>query len=128
MGLMTTITHWWSSRETDHELTSLDADGLGALARDVGLCPDQLSRLVARGSSRGEELPRLMRAVGLAPERIGRMHPDVMRDMSIVCSGCEAARRCRRDLDQGRAPMVQGYCPNMETFKALQAERCHAIS
>lgn len=128
MGLMTTITHWWSSREADHELISLDADGVGVLARDVGLSPDQLTRLAARSSSRGEELPRLMRAVGLAPERIGRIHPGVMRDMSIVCSGCEAVRRCRRDLDQGRASMMHGYCPNMETIKALQAERCRAIS
>ena len=128
MGMMTTITHWWSSREADHERVSLDADELGAMARDVGLSPDQLTRLMARSSSRGEELPRLMRAVGLAPEKIGRMHPDVMRDKSIVCSGCEAARRCRRDLDHGGVPMMHGYCPNMETIKALQAERCRSIS
>jgi len=128
MGLMTTITHWCSGRKAGRELTSLDADALGALARDVGLSPDQLTRLTERGARAGAELPRLLDAVGLAPERIGRTHPDVMRDMSIVCSGCEAARRCRRDLDRGWAPVVQRYCPNTETIKALQAERCHVVS
>jgi hypothetical protein len=128
MGLMTTITHWRSSRRAGQELASLDADGLGALARDVGLSLDQLTRLTARGARAGEELPRLLQAVGLAPERIARTHPDVMRDMSIVCSGCEFARRCRRDLDRGWTPVVQRYCPNTDTFKALQAERCHVVS
>ena len=128
MGLMTTITHWRSRPTAGHELTSLDADGLGALARDVGLSPDQLTRLMARGSGGGEELPRLLQAVGLVPERTGRTHPDVMRDMSIVCSGCEATRRCRRDLDRGWAAVVQRYCPNIETIKALQAERCRLVS
>ena len=126
MGLMTTISHWRSSRKAGRELNSLDADGLGALARDVGLSPDQLTRLTACGA--GEGLPRLLDAVGLAPERIGRTHPDVMRDMSIVCSGCEAARRCRRDLDRGWAPVVQRSCPNSETISALRAERCHVVA
>ncbi len=128
MGLMTTITRWRSDRKAGHELTSLDADELGALARDVGLSPDLLTRLTARGAGGGGELPRLLRAGGIVPERIGRTHPDVMRDMSIVCAGCLVARRCRRDLDRGWAPVVQRYCPNTETIKALQAERCHVVS
>ena len=127
MGLMTTISHWRSGRKAGHELTSLDADGLEALARDVGLSPDQVTRQTAYGTSAGEGLPRLQDAVGLAPERIGRTHPDVMRDMSIVCSGCTAARRCRRALARGWVPVVQGYCPNTETIKALQAERCRVV-
>ena len=126
MGLMTTITHWRSGRKAGRELTSLDADELGALARDVGLSPDQLTRLTVRGPR--EELPRLLDAIGLAAERIGRTHPDVMRDMSVVCSGCVSARRCRRDLDRGWLPVVQRYCPNSETIKALQSERCHVVS
>lgn len=128
MGLMTTIAHWRSGREAGHELTSLDPDGLGALARDVGLSTDQLTRLLARGAGGGEELQRLLQAAGLVPERIRRTRPDVMRDMSIVCSGCQVARRCRRDLDRGWAPLVQRYCPNAETIRALQAERCRVVS
>ncbi len=126
MGLMTLISNWRSDRKAGQELTSLETDELGALARDVGLSPDQLIRLTGRGARK--ELPRLLDAVGLAPERIGRAHPDVMRDMSIVCSGCAVARRCRRDLDRGWVPVVQRYCPNTETIKALQAERCHVVS
>lgn len=126
MTLMTLITNWRSGRLAGRELASLDADGLQALAGDIGLFPDQLARLASRGAT-GGELPRLLRAVGLAPERMARTHADVMRDMGIVCSGCEAARRCRRDLDRGWAPVVQRYCPNAGTIKALQAERYRAV-
>ena len=125
MSWRTTITRWRTSRRAGQELTSLDAGELAALGRDVGLSPDQLTRLMARGA--GEELPRLMRAVGLVPERVGRTHPDVMRDMSVVCSGCDVVKRCRRDLDRGWMPVVQRYCPNAETIKALQAERCRTV-
>ncbi|WP_445500681.1 hypothetical protein [Microvirga sp. G4-2] len=126
MTLMTLITNWRSGRMAGRELASFDADGLQALARDVGLSPDGLARLASRGAA-GGELPRLLSAVGLAPERMARTHADVMRDMSVVCSGCAAARRCRRDLDRGWVPVVQRYCPNAVTIKALQAERCRAV-
>jgi len=126
MTLMTLIKNWRLGRTVGRELASLDADGLQALAQDVGLSPDQLARLASR-SGAGGELPRLLSAAGLVPERMARTHADVMRDMSIVCSGCEVARRCRRDLDRGWAPVVQRYCPNAETIKALRAERCRAV-
>ena len=128
MDLMTTIWNWRSSRKARHELNALDADELAVLARDVGLPLEHLARLTARGVHAGEEMPRLLRGAGLVPERLERTHPDVMRDMSIVCSGCAAASRCRRDLDRGWVPVVQRYCPNAETIKALRAERCHAVS
>ena len=120
MDLMTTIRRWRAKRKAGEVLAYFDADELQALARDVGLSPEQLTRFARPGG--GEELSRLLRFGGLVPERIERTHPDVMRDMCIVCSGCKAVRRCRRDLDRGWAPMVQRYCPNAETIKALQAE------
>jgi hypothetical protein len=46
-----------------------------------------------------------------------------MRDMSLTCSGCTAAVRCRHDLDQGQARAHYGeYCPNAETLQKLQEE------
>jgi len=50
-------------------------------------------------------------------------HATLMRDMSLTCSGCTAAVRCRNDLDQGQARAHYGeYCPNAETLKELQDE------
>ena len=88
---------------------------------------EQLTRFARPGAGGGEELLRLLRLGGLVPERIERTRPQVMREMCSVCSGCEAVRRCRRDLDRGWAPVVQRYC-HTETIKALQAERCRAVS
>lgn len=93
----------------------------------VALSPEQLTRFARPGAGGGEELLRLLRLGGLVPERIERTRPQVMREMCSVCSGCEAVRRCRRDLDRGWAPVVQRYC-HTETIKALQAERCRAVS
>ena len=126
MDLMTTIRRWRAKRKAGEDLAHFDANELQALARDVGLSPEQLTRFARPGG--GEELSRLLRFGGLVPERIERTHPDVMRDMCIVCSGCKAVRRCRRDLDRGWAPVVQRYCPNAETIKALREERCRAVS
>lgn len=123
MGLMTTIAAWRSGRAAERELDDLDTDELRALAGDVGLSPDRLIRLTARGAKGAEELLRLMHALGLIPERVARIHPDVMRDMSVVCSGCEVASHCRNALDSGWAPVVQRYCPNAVTLRALLAER-----
>ena len=126
MDLLATITNWLSSRRATQELTSLGANELAALGRDVGLCPDRLIHLTARGARPGEELPRLLHAAGLVPAWLELTRPAVMRDMSVTCSGCLAASRCRRDLDRGRPPAVQRYCPNAETISALEAERRRA--
>jgi uncharacterized protein YjiS (DUF1127 family) len=128
MGLMTTLIRWRSSRQAGQELTSLDAGELAALARDVGLSPDQLIRVTARGARAGEELPRLLDASGLAPQWLEHTRPDVMRDMSVVCAGCGIAKSCRRDLCRGWAHAVRRYCPNAETINALLAERGRAFS
>jgi hypothetical protein len=128
MDLMTTITRSRARRKAGEELAHFEANELQALARDVGLSSEQLTGFARPGAGGGEDLLRLLRFGGLVPERIERTHPDVMREMCSACSGCEAVRRCRRDLDRGWAPVVQRYCPNTETIKALQAERCRSVS
>ncbi len=125
MGLMTTLANWWSTRMARRELALLDGEELRALAHDLRLSTDQLTRLTAHGAS--DDLPRLMRAFGLAPERTERAYPDVMRDMSIVCSGCKLKHCCRSDVDCGWAPVVQRYCPNTHTIKALHRERYESV-
>ena len=75
MDLMTTITRWRAKRKAGEELAHFDANELQALARDVGLSPEQLTRFARPGAGGGEELPRLLRFGGLVPERIERTHP-----------------------------------------------------
>jgi hypothetical protein len=123
MGLGTAIKQWQLNWMRRHELDFLDQDQRGALARDIGVPAEMLPILVARGPDAAEELPRLMNALSLDADQIRQIHATLMRDMSLTCSGCTAAIRCRHDLDQGEAPAHYAeYCPNAETLQELQGE------
>jgi hypothetical protein len=127
MSLAAAMRRWQSRWARAKEFTSLEEDQREALARDTGLSEDVLRKLIAQGPEAAAELPLLMRALGLATEMTERMHPAVMRDMSIVCSGCTHKRRCRNDIACGWAPVVQRYCPNTHTIKALHRERYESV-
>ena len=123
MGLATAIKRWQSNRMRAQELDSLDQDQREALARDIGVSAGMLPVLIAGGPEAAAELPRLMHALSLDIDRIRHIHATLMRDMSLTCSGCTAAVRCRHDLDRGQARTHYGeYCPNAETLKKLQEE------
>jgi hypothetical protein len=127
MGLAAAIRRWRLSWGRAYELNPLSQDQREALARDIGLSHVALKVLMAQGPEAAAELPRLMYALGLAPERTADKYPAVMRDMSTVCSGCKLKRRCRNDIDCGLAPVVQRYCPNTQTIKALHRERYELV-
>ena len=124
MGLGATIREWQASWAQAHELDALDKDQRDALARDIGISADMLPVLVARGANAAAELPRLMEALSLDPEPVRQIHAALMRDMSLTCSGCTTAVRCRDDLAHGQAPAhFSEYCPNAETLQELQGKR-----
>lgn len=122
MGLAA-IRQWYSRWVQTYELGYLGRDQREALARDIGLSQDALEILIAQGPEAATELPLLMRALGLVPEGTKDTHPAVMRDMTIVCSGCLSKARCSNDIDCGWAPVVLRYCPNTSSIKALHRER-----
>ena len=124
MGLGGTIRRWQANWAQAHELDALDKDQRDALARDIGVPADLLPTLVARGPDAAAELPLLMEALSLDPERIRRIHAALMRDMSLTCSGCTTAVRCRDDLAKGRAPaQFAAYCPNAVSLRELETSR-----
>lgn len=123
MGLGTAIKRWQLNWMRARELNALDQDQRDAIARDIGVPADMLPILVARDPEAAAELPRLMNALSLDADRIRYIHATLMRDMSLSCSGCTAAVRCRHDLDHGAASANYGeYCPNAETLQELQGE------
>ncbi len=124
MGLVSTIRQWQENWAQAHELDALDRDHRDAMARDIEVSAEMLPVLVARGPDAAAELPRLMGALSLDPEQIRTIHAALMRDMSITCSGCTTAVRCRDDLDHGRSQIhYAGYCPNAETLQELECGR-----
>lgn len=124
MGLAATIRQWRSNRARAHEFDALGPDQRNALARDIGIPEDVMVHIMARGARAGEELPRLMRSLALDAKWIRHWQPALVRDMSVTCSGCAVADRCRRDLDRGQAHLTyRGYCPNAETLRELRGQR-----
>jgi hypothetical protein len=127
MGALSRLTDridgWRRQRAAFRELEEIGPDGRDALSRDVGVSAGSLSRLVARGPDAAAGLPRLMRALGLDPERVANADRAVARDMEVVCSECRSSSRCARDLDAGKAHLeYEAYCPNAETLSALLQE------
>jgi len=123
MNLGDTVRHWQRRWAQAWELEALGQEQREALARDIGVPPEMLSALVARGTDAAAELPRLMGALSLDTDEIRKIHAALMRDMSLTCSSCTAAVRCREDLDAGNAAARFGeYCPNAEVLRELKGE------
>ena len=128
MDLGSAIRRWKANWMRMHELDSLEQDQREAMARDIGVSPDMLPILAARGPEAGQELPRLMKALSLDADHIRHIHAALMRDMSLTCSGCTAAVRCRDDLAQGQAESHYGeYCPNAEALQELQGKSASSV-
>jgi Family of unknown function (DUF6455) len=65
-----------------------------------------------------------MEEIRLDAAEIGRIEPQVIRDLQRTCSLCASKRRCRHDLARDPSgPSWQDYCPNAMTFDALVTER-----
>ncbi|EIM24576.1 DUF6455 family protein [Microvirga lotononidis] len=123
MDLGTAIRRWKANWMRMDELAALDRDQREAMARDIAVPADMLPILAAGGPDAGQELPRLMTELSLDMNHIRHIHAALMRDMSLTCSGCTAAVRCREDLSQGHASARYGeYCPNAESLRELQGK------
>ena len=76
------------------ELEALGREQREALARDIGIPPEMLPALVARGPDAAAELPRLMQALSLDADEIRKIHAALMRDMSLdLLEGAPTAAR-----------------------------------
>lgn len=124
MNLVAAIANLRSRWTAARELDLLDAGEIDALSRDVGVSTERLKQMVSYGDAAAGELPRFMRALNLAPEKIERRYRSVMRSMNITCSICAKTHHCRRDLDRGQTFSVKSYCPNLEIIEALKSATC----
>jgi hypothetical protein len=123
MDVAAKLRQWQRDWAAARSFERLGAGERDALARDLGLPEDTLDRIVSRGSGAGAELGRLLEALDLDPDHIGRAEPDVMRDMQITCSLCADVKECRSDLNRGIAGQTfQRYCPNAQTLAALSQD------
>ena len=118
--LIGTFADWLKHRRELNELHKLDGAEFARIASDLQISPDDLDTLVAKGPQAGDELGKLLQALGIDEASLARAQPLVRRDMERVCSLCGHKRECDRDLMAGAsAQRYEGYCPNAPTIAGL---------
>ena len=98
----------------------LDTTEFDRIAGELRVSPGDLNELVHLGVHAADELPNMLKALGIDREALARTQPLVLRDMERVCALCHEKGECDRDLAAGTAAEhYQGYCPNAPTISEL---------
>ena len=112
---------WLKHRRECSEMRQLDRAEFDRIAVDLEISPNELGELVRRGPRAGQELPMLLKALGIDEAALERMQPSLLRDMERVCALCSHKRQCDHDLTEGTsADHYEGYCPNASTIESLE--------
>jgi hypothetical protein len=83
---------------TQNELANCTPEQVAAIARDMGLSPGELRFMAAKGPHAADELPKLLRALGVDPQQLASKDPGKMRDLQRICVTCAHKGRCQHDL------------------------------
>jgi hypothetical protein len=76
---------------------------------------------VRKGSYAADELPRLLKVLGIDEAALARSKTAVLRDMERVCVLCERKAQCSNDLEIGVSTRDhEDYCLNAPTMNALR--------
>ena len=102
------------------ELANLTPEVVASIARDIGVSSEELSFFAAKGQHAADELPKLLRALGVDPKELTSVDPAKMRELQRICLTCGHKGQCRYDLASGKAAShYQEYCPNAVSLDAL---------
>ncbi|MGJ5177848.1 hypothetical protein ACQR16_11770 [Bradyrhizobium oligotrophicum] len=118
--LIDTFAQWLRHRRELSELRQLDRDDFERIATDLQVTPADLDALVRHGEHAADELPLMLKALGIDEAALSRAEPVVLRDMERVCAMCKDKPRCHRDLAAGKAgEHYEDYCLNAPTIDHL---------
>ncbi|MDO9562797.1 MAG: hypothetical protein Q7J60_14355 [Bradyrhizobium sp.] len=119
-ALIKTFADWLRHRQDLSEIRRMDTTDFDRIAGDLRVSPGELDSLIHRGPHAADELPQLLKALGIDEADLARTEPLVLRDMERVCAMCASKRQCDRDLAAGTsAEHYQGYCLNAPTIDSL---------
>ncbi|PYF04442.1 hypothetical protein BJ122_10395 [Rhodopseudomonas faecalis] len=112
---------WLKHRQEVSEMCQFDAAEFSRIAHDLGVTSSDLDELVRHGSHSVEELPHLLKSVGIDEQAVARTQPLVLRDMERVCALCQHKKECDHDIADGSlAAHYEAYCSNAVTVDALE--------
>ena len=119
-ALINTFGDWLRHRRDLSEVRRMDTTEFDRIASDLRVSPGELDTLVQRGPHAADELPKLLKLLGIDEADLARTEPLVLRDMERVCAMCASKRQCDRDLAAGTsAEHYEGYCLNAPTIDSL---------
>ena len=111
---------WLKHRRELSEIRRMNRTDFDAIARDLRVSSDDLDRLVQIGPHGADELPQMLKNLGIDEADLARTHPLLVRDMQRVCAMCRDKAQCDGDLAAGTtAEHYRDYCPNAPTIDTL---------
>lgn len=118
--LINTFGDWLKHRRELSEIRQMDRSDFDRIAGDLRVSPNDLDELVRKGPHAADELPKLLKELGIDEAALARTQPLVLRDMERVCALCHSKTQCDRDLAAGTsAEHYEGYCLNAPTIELL---------
>jgi hypothetical protein len=119
-ALIGTFSDWLRHRRELNEMRQFDRVDFDRIAYDLRVSPHDLEELVRKGPHAADELPKLLKALGIDEAVLASTQPFLLRDMERVCALCEQKRQCDRDLAEGTsAEHYKDYCTNAPTIERL---------
>jgi transcriptional regulator with XRE-family HTH domain len=123
-GLIDVFGDWLKHRREMREMRELDARTFADIARDLRVTSGDLDTFVRKGPHAADELPKLLKALGIDEAALARSETAVLRDMERVCVLCSRKAQCNNDVEIGVAARdYEDYCPNAPMMNALRKER-----
>jgi hypothetical protein len=120
--LIDTFADWLKHHRELNEMRQLDRAEFDRIAADLEISSGDLDELVRRGPHAADELPVLLKALGVDEAKLENTHHLVLRDMERVCALCTHKVECDRDLIAGTsADHYKDYCANAATIEELEA-------
>jgi len=111
---------WLKHRQEMREFRDMNSGDFVRIARDLCVSPAELDAVVRQGPHASDELPRLLKSLGIDEASLSRTQPVLQRDMVRVCASCRQKARCNYDLDEGTsAQHYEEYCPNAQAIEEL---------
>jgi uncharacterized protein YjiS (DUF1127 family) len=121
--LIDAFANWLQQRREMNEMRRMDRGDFERIAEDLRISPGDLDALVRHGPHAADELPRMLKALGIDEQALAWTQPMVLRDMERVCALCDHKAQCDHDLIAGTAAKhYEDYCLNAPTIDQLERQ------
>ena len=118
------VTRYRQAAGLRRELAKCGPEEVAAIARDIGLSTQELELIASKGPNAADELPKLLRALGVDPKKLLSDRNRTLRDLQRICITCGSKAQCRYELAAGTAAThYHDYCPNAVSIDELFRSR-----